>query len=58
MVLYSFLGGHHLDLRPSTPEDPKWLVEQREAEIGLIQGWIRNYRLEKEAQLSLLKRSW
>ncbi|CAN6821438.1 unnamed protein product, partial [Brassica oleracea] len=51
-------GGHHLDLRPSTPEDPKWLVEQREAEIGLIQGWIRTYRLEKEAQFPLLKRSW
>ncbi|KFK21910.1 hypothetical protein AALP_AAs61034U000100, partial [Arabis alpina] len=51
-------GAHHLDLRPSTPEDPKWLVEQREAEIRLIQGWIETYRLEKEAKFSLLKRSW
>jgi lysosomal Pro-X carboxypeptidase len=51
-------GAHHLDLRPSTPEDPKWLVDQREAEIRLIQGWIETYRVEKEAKVSLLKRSW
>ncbi|CAN8251492.1 unnamed protein product [Cochlearia groenlandica] len=50
-------GAHHLDLRPSTPEDPKWLVEQREAEIKLIQGWIQTYQLETEAKFSLLKRS-
>lgn len=56
--LFFFSGAHHLDLRPSTPEDPKWLVDQREAEIRLIQGWIETYRLEKEAEVSVLKRSW
>uniref|UniRef100_A0A1J3EWV7 Lysosomal Pro-X carboxypeptidase n=1 Tax=Noccaea caerulescens TaxID=107243 RepID=A0A1J3EWV7_NOCCA len=50
-------GAHHLDLRPSTPQDPEWLVEQREAEIRLIHGWIQTYRLEKEAKFSSLKSS-
>ncbi|KAH6796789.1 Serine carboxypeptidase S28 family protein [Perilla frutescens var. hirtella] len=36
-------GAHHIDLRPSTAEDPDWLVEQREAEIKLIQGWLDDY---------------
>uniref|UniRef100_A0A2P2JB13 Lysosomal Pro-X carboxypeptidase n=2 Tax=Rhizophora mucronata TaxID=61149 RepID=A0A2P2JB13_RHIMU len=36
-------GAHHIDLRPSTPEDPDWLVEQRATEIKLIQGWINDY---------------
>ncbi|XP_042484740.1 lysosomal Pro-X carboxypeptidase [Macadamia integrifolia] len=40
-------GGHHLDLRSSTTEDPDWLVEQRESEIQLIAGWIKSYNEEK-----------
>ncbi|XP_010518734.1 PREDICTED: lysosomal Pro-X carboxypeptidase [Tarenaya hassleriana] len=46
-------GAHHLDLRPSTPEDPQWLVEQREAEIRVIQGWINSYRKEKISTFSM-----
>ncbi|KAM1048381.1 hypothetical protein ACFX13_028186 [Malus domestica] len=29
---------HQLDVRFSTKEDPKWLIEQRETEIKLIEG--------------------
>ncbi|CAN0917702.1 Lysosomal Pro-X carboxypeptidase [Linum grandiflorum] len=36
-------GAHHIDLRPSTPEDPDWLMEQRATEIKLIRGWIDDY---------------
>ncbi|KAJ0039637.1 hypothetical protein Pint_27828 [Pistacia integerrima] len=45
-------GAHHIDLRPSTPEDPAWLIEQRETEIKLIEGWI-NYYQEKKATSSM-----
>ncbi|KAJ0096416.1 hypothetical protein Patl1_28453 [Pistacia atlantica] len=45
-------GAHHIDLRPSTPEDPAWLTEQRETEIKLIEGWI-NYYQEKKATSSM-----
>ncbi|KAG5241063.1 hypothetical protein OIU78_029093 [Salix suchowensis] len=46
-------GAHHLDLRPSTPEDPDWLVEQRETEVKLIKGWIDDYLGEKKTAFSM-----
>ncbi|KAB5547490.1 hypothetical protein DKX38_010896 [Salix brachista] len=46
-------GAHHLDLRPSTPEDPDWLVEQRETEVKLIKGWIDDYLGEKKTAYSM-----
>ncbi|KAJ4832088.1 hypothetical protein Tsubulata_037647 [Turnera subulata] len=46
-------GAHHIDLRPWTPEDPDWLVEQRETEVKLIQGWIDDYRKKKKATFNV-----
>ncbi|KAJ4714660.1 Lysosomal Pro-X carboxypeptidase [Melia azedarach] len=46
-------GAHHLDLRPSTDEDPDWLKEQRAAEIKLIEGWINNYNNDKKATFNM-----
>lgn len=42
-----FVGAHHIDLRPATPEDPDWLVEQRATEIRLIEGWLNDYNSAK-----------
>ncbi|OVA17907.1 Peptidase S28 [Macleaya cordata] len=36
-------GSHCLDLLHKSSDDPKWLVEQRTAEIKLIKGWIKEY---------------
>ncbi|KAI3462651.1 hypothetical protein Pfo_019314 [Paulownia fortunei] len=43
VALVTEKGAHHLDLRPATAEDPDWLVEQRAAEVKLIQGWLDEY---------------
>ncbi|CAL1371970.1 unnamed protein product [Linum trigynum] len=40
-------GAHHIDLRPSTPGDPDWLIQQRATEIKLIRGWIDDYSKAK-----------
>ncbi|KAL9266806.1 Lysosomal Pro-X carboxypeptidase-like protein [Drosera capensis] len=36
-------GAHRIDLRASTPNDPDWLVQLRESEIGIIQGLLDDY---------------
>ncbi|KAL0910465.1 hypothetical protein M5K25_021450 [Dendrobium thyrsiflorum] len=36
-------GAHHVDLRGSTMEDPKWLLDVREREVQIIKQWIREY---------------
>ncbi|MED6171734.1 hypothetical protein PIB30_043537 [Stylosanthes scabra] len=36
-------GAHHVDLRYSTKEDPKWLTDVREKEIKIIASWIKQY---------------
>ncbi|KAH9664093.1 hypothetical protein KPL70_019900 [Citrus sinensis] len=46
-------GAHHLDLRPSTNEDPDWLKKQRETEIKLIEDWIDNYYRGKKATFNM-----
>ncbi|XP_048232562.1 lysosomal Pro-X carboxypeptidase isoform X2 [Ricinus communis] len=46
-------GAHHIDLRPSTPEDPDWLVEQRATEVKLIEGWINDHNQKKRATFDM-----
>ncbi|KAK9153602.1 hypothetical protein Sjap_001082 [Stephania japonica] len=36
-------GAHHVDLRFSTKDDPKWLTEIRRKEIEIIQLWLHQY---------------
>ncbi|XP_038720600.1 lysosomal Pro-X carboxypeptidase-like isoform X2 [Tripterygium wilfordii] len=36
-------GAHHVDLRFSTSEDPKWLQDVRKREIHIISQWISQY---------------
>ncbi|CAO2839284.1 unnamed protein product [Amaranthus hypochondriacus] len=36
-------GAHHVDLRLSTKEDPKWLKEVRKTEIDYITKWLSQY---------------
>lgn len=49
VALVTEKGAHHLDLRASRDDDPDWLVEQRETEIKLIEGWLDGYYNEKKA---------
>ncbi|EEF38691.1 lysosomal pro-X carboxypeptidase, putative [Ricinus communis] len=43
VAVYTEHGAHCLDLYPSTPDDPNWLVEQREKEIKIIAAWLAEY---------------
>ncbi|XP_051132039.1 uncharacterized protein LOC127252073 [Andrographis paniculata] len=36
-------GAHHVDLRYSTNEDPKWLQDVRKREVHLISNWLTQY---------------
>ncbi|XP_004494225.1 uncharacterized protein [Cicer arietinum] len=36
-------GAHHVDLRFSTKEDPKWLKDVRRQEVKIIESWISQY---------------
>ncbi|XP_044507540.1 lysosomal Pro-X carboxypeptidase-like [Mangifera indica] len=36
-------GAHHVDLRFSTSEDPKWLQDVRKTEVNIIANWISQY---------------
>ncbi|KAI5425384.1 uncharacterized protein LOC127125605 [Lathyrus oleraceus] len=36
-------GAHHVDLRYSTKEDPKWLKDIRKQEVEIIESWIKQY---------------
>ncbi|KAK4396561.1 Lysosomal Pro-X carboxypeptidase [Sesamum angolense] len=36
-------GAHHVDLRFSTSEDPKWLEDVRKREVGIIWKWLSQY---------------
>jgi len=39
----NFAGAHHVDLRFSTKEDPKWLQDVRKKEIRIISRWLQQY---------------
>ncbi|KAJ4705326.1 lysosomal Pro-X carboxypeptidase [Melia azedarach] len=39
-------GAHHVDLRFSTSEDPKWLIKARQKEVKIIRKWISQYYQE------------
>ncbi|KAF7818820.1 lysosomal Pro-X carboxypeptidase [Senna tora] len=36
-------GAHHVDLRFSTHDDPKWLTDVRKQEVDIISTWISQY---------------
>ncbi|GER52708.1 serine carboxypeptidase S28 family protein [Striga asiatica] len=36
-------GAHHVDLRFSTSEDPKWLQDVRKEEVHIISKWLTQY---------------
>lgn len=37
------LGAHCLDLENASPNDPDWLVAQRQKEMKIIETWIEEY---------------
>lgn len=45
-------GAHHVDLRFSDKEDPKWLQDVRKKEIHIIRKWIDQYYHDLSGDLS------
>ncbi|XP_023005894.1 lysosomal Pro-X carboxypeptidase [Cucurbita maxima] len=39
-------GAHHVDLRFSDSNDPKWLKDVRKQELNIIQDWLSQYYLD------------
>ncbi|KAL0555311.1 hypothetical protein IC582_009254 [Cucumis melo] len=39
-------GAHHVDLRFSSAEDPKWLKDVRQQELSIIEDWLSQYYLD------------
>lgn len=50
-------GAHHADLRSATREDPKWLVEQRNTEMEMIQSWIDQYHADMKESYNDMRSS-
>lgn len=42
----SIAGSHCLDILSSKESDPKWLIEQRNKEVKIIQEWIAQYYID------------
>ncbi|KAL6312805.1 hypothetical protein AAG906_022533 [Vitis piasezkii] len=43
VAVYTLKGAHCLDLRASMPNDPDWLVAQRDKEIKIVALWLAKY---------------
>lgn len=43
VALVAKQGAHHVDLRFSTKDDPKWLTDVRKQEVEIISKWISKY---------------
>ncbi|XP_059664328.1 uncharacterized protein LOC132310120 [Cornus florida] len=39
-------GSHCLDIHRAKETDPDWLIKQRQTEIDIIKGWIKNYFID------------
>ncbi|KAG0489002.1 hypothetical protein HPP92_007813 [Vanilla planifolia] len=46
-------GAHHVDLRASTRDDPKWLQDLRTSEVQIIKKWIRQYYRDNSISSSI-----
>ncbi|XP_042485761.1 lysosomal Pro-X carboxypeptidase-like [Macadamia integrifolia] len=51
IAVHTKQGSHCLDLGPSSPKDPKWLVQQRAKETKIIAGWLSKYYIELAAKV-------
>ncbi|XP_077233616.1 uncharacterized protein LOC143875921 [Tasmannia lanceolata] len=43
VAIYTAQGAHCLDILSASPNDPTWLVSQRNSEVEIIAGWIAQY---------------
>ncbi|XP_077233617.1 uncharacterized protein LOC143875922 [Tasmannia lanceolata] len=43
VAIYTAQGAHCLDILSASPDDPTWLVSQRNSEVKIIAGWIAQY---------------
>lgn len=41
--ILNYSGAHCLDILPALPNDPDWLVSQRNMEKKIMEGWIADY---------------
>ncbi|XP_010247711.1 PREDICTED: lysosomal Pro-X carboxypeptidase-like [Nelumbo nucifera] len=49
VAIYTTQGSHCMDILPELPDDPKWLVMQRNQEIKIIGQWIKQYYMDRLA---------
>ncbi|XP_054816811.1 uncharacterized protein LOC129316416 isoform X2 [Prosopis cineraria] len=49
VAVHTVNGSHCLDILRAMPSDPKWLVNQREEEVQIIEGWITQYYADLRA---------
>ncbi|XP_038706140.1 lysosomal Pro-X carboxypeptidase-like isoform X2 [Tripterygium wilfordii] len=52
VAVYTNQGAHGLDLHAPLPNDPDWLVAQRDREIKIIQVWIAEYNAKLARKMS------
>ncbi|KAJ9178021.1 hypothetical protein P3X46_009941 [Hevea brasiliensis] len=50
VAVYTEQGAHCLDIDVPTPDDPDWLVAQRDKEIKIIAAWIAEYYAKLSAK--------
>ncbi|KAA8544165.1 hypothetical protein F0562_022199 [Nyssa sinensis] len=43
LAVYTVNGSHCLDILTAKQSDPQWLVQQRQIEVEIIEGWITKY---------------
>ncbi|KAL0537844.1 hypothetical protein IC582_026833 [Cucumis melo] len=48
LAVHTLNGSHCLDILRANETDPQWLVEQREKEVSIIEGWISQYYADLE----------
>ncbi|KAJ8749890.1 hypothetical protein K2173_013805 [Erythroxylum novogranatense] len=51
-------GSHCLDILKSSPNDPVWLITQRQTEIKIIEDWIAKYYADLSITRSRLNQSY
>ncbi|XP_043699785.1 lysosomal Pro-X carboxypeptidase-like [Telopea speciosissima] len=51
VAIHTKNGSHCLDIVNSLPDDPEWLVEQRNTEIRIIAGWLVKYYMDLAEKL-------
>ncbi|XP_058112653.1 uncharacterized protein LOC131255796 [Magnolia sinica] len=50
VAIYTTQGAHCMDIYSTRPDDPEWVIWQRNEEINIIDGWIAHYYADLAAR--------